>query len=290
MNKKRILSLCIAAAISIFAVACNSTEKTTPEKASETTTETINSDTSAENDEKKSYWECTSTVDEFGDAIDNSVVATVVEGTFSNSATNDSKLNVTAYFESPYLVLHMLEYDDSPVSYISSDELLLKVKIEGKVFEYTLNGQAPSSDLFVSLMTDTGIANELGNALLGGADVKCVVYVGSSKYNFELNGSGLTDAIDQMCNLEHYAIDEISSDKEALENVDIITSHLFTDGYQFGDGSFENSPQYQSAWEYFGTHKDDFATVTDEELEKLLSGTWQEIDYYYYKIGLGVKT
>lgn len=283
--KRKILPLCIAVAISISTVAYGNVENVTATK----TSETIDSEISAESDtkpiEKKNYWKCISAVDEFGDPTNNSVVASLVEGTFSNTATNDSELNVTVYFESPYLVFHMLEYDDTPISYISSDELLLKAKIEENVFEYTLSGQAPSSDLYVSLMTDTGIANELGNALLGGANIKCVIYVGSSKYNFELNGSGLADTIDQMCNLEHSNIDNISSDEEALKNVDILTSHIFTDAYQFGDGSFENDPQYQSAWEYFNTHKDDFATLSDDELKNLLLGTWQEIYYYYYKIG-----
>ena len=67
-------------------------------------------------------WGKVAVVDDFGDATGQSVISTVVSGTFSNTATTGSDLLVTAYinfdeFDYCYdLSFKLLEYKDTPAT------------------------------------------------------------------------------------------------------------------------------------------------------------------------------
>ena len=80
-------------------------------------------------------WGKVAVVDDFGDATGQSVISTVVSGTFSNTATTGSDLLVTAYinfdeFDYCYdLSFKLLEYKDTPATYFSSDSKELKIKV-----------------------------------------------------------------------------------------------------------------------------------------------------------------
>ena len=92
-------------------------------------------DASGLEDDSVGSWENTEVVDEFGDATGESAIRTVVSGTFSNTATTGSDLLVIAYinfneFDYCYdLSFQLLEYNDTPATYFSSDSKELKIKV-----------------------------------------------------------------------------------------------------------------------------------------------------------------
>ena len=103
-------------------------------------------------------WGKVAVVDDFGDATGQSVISTVVSGTFSNTATTGSDLLVTAYinfdeFDYCYdLSFKLLEYKDTPATYFSSDSKELKIKVGSinTVYEYGLLGEEPNGNVYVS--------------------------------------------------------------------------------------------------------------------------------------------
>ena len=105
-------------------------------------------------------WGKVAVVDDFGDATGQSVISTVVSGTFSNTATTGSDLLVTAYinfdeFDYCYdLSFKLLEYKDTPATYFSSDSKELKIKVGSinTVYEYGLLGEEPNGNVYVSLL------------------------------------------------------------------------------------------------------------------------------------------
>lgn len=139
-------------------------------------------------------WFAFQTRDDFGDITEDSDVAigTKVSGDFSNTATSSSKLNVCVYFrknptsEHYILQLALLEYGDTPATYLSSDTITLKTKVNDSVMESPLVGIAPNGNLYAGTQASDYFADAYFNELYTGLDIRCIVTIGSSKYNFTI--------------------------------------------------------------------------------------------------------
>lgn len=143
---------------------------------------------------ENNVWSAQQTTDEFGDITDDSVstISASFIGTFSNTATAESDLTVNVSFIQKSADGHyaayfsLLEYNDHAATYLDSDSILLKVKIDGNTSEYTLSGIAPNGELSLGEDNLDYGADIIYNALYQGREVRCIIAIGSSSYNFAL--------------------------------------------------------------------------------------------------------
>jgi hypothetical protein len=167
-------------------------------------------------------------VDEFGDpveATDEKAVFYSFSGDFSNTATNSSPLTGAVYVTETKEGLKIIsfklnEYGDVPIAFTSADELSIKYKVDDVVFEYSLGGTAPSSDLVMDIVSTgdlTPKSNELFfQQLCRGKDIKCIIMIGHSQYNFNIKGEGIKNACVEAGIIPFEAID-ISSIEGCLQ-------------------------------------------------------------------------
>lgn len=169
-------------------------------------------------------WFVDATVDEFGDITENSQIAIKagITGDFSNTATAGSDLRGIAYFvpDNEALItlsFRLFEYKDNPASYTNSDieEATFKIKVGDQVMEYPITGTAPTGDFQVLL--NNGTPQEfrpISNFLIHDMDVRCILYLGSSQYNFTLESDGFLEA----CIEAGYLTEDWISGKNAQSN------------------------------------------------------------------------
>lgn len=179
------------------------TVKTT--NASETTAPTLSTEASS--------WEVITITDEFGDPTDEKALRCTFEGSFSNTATSSSDLRVVVFLVNPNEWVHLpsdcgfafrlFEYGDHIATYSRSDELILKVKIDGEIYSQPLIGIPPNGDLY--FFNDFGfdfegrtLCMELMDRMWNGNDVPCIIEIGSSKYKFTLTGDGYINASNEL--------------------------------------------------------------------------------------------
>ena len=67
-----------------------------------------------------------------------------------------------------------------------------KIKVDDTIEQYSIYGEAPNGSLIVGL-TDYG-ADKIYQYLMDGKDVKCIIAIGSTKYNYTIISSGFSDA------------------------------------------------------------------------------------------------
>lgn len=209
---KKALSLILALIMCLSLCACggngenNNTEPTPTVTITDDTTDTTDTITRdyfgpAYLGLGKSDWEMTKTVDEFGDVSANSETAlrTEIAGDFSNTATAKSDLKgyvfVTQYEEGYIITFRLLEYGDHQVTYTSGEakNIVLKYKIDDKIGEYQLQGLAPNGDLYLTTSREN-THDDLLEFLRHGFDIRCIIYIGSSQYNFTISSVGFVDA------------------------------------------------------------------------------------------------
>ena len=153
-------------------------------------------------------WQVTTIVDDFGDSVeasDEKSINYTFSGDFSNSATNSSLLTGAVYVDElqnekkPKLILFDLnEYGDVPASFTSGDELSIKYKIDDEVFDYQLSGTAPTSKLAMEVVSSGSLTPDnteyFFQQLCRGKDIKCIISIGHSRYNFTIKGDGIVKA------------------------------------------------------------------------------------------------
>lgn len=267
-------------------------------------------------------WSAQKMVDEFGDPIEGSmpVLQVPFSGEFSNTATAGSELAgyVFMYMMDGYptFSIRLLEYGDHPATYTSSDVPEFKIKIEDTIIEFhPVMGNPPNGDLMVYDSSET-----LYTALYNGTDVRCIAYIGSSKYSFTIPADGFAD----LCGETGYITQALyfsMTDKETLlgrakEFVDAgdygkaieyleylgdyegsseLLKEVVCHAYYYNLGS-EYSIDNQNAWQQFF----DAATavaLTEEEMQEIIVGEWRTRDgdtyslytedgeYHYYQKG-----
>lgn len=270
-------------------------------------------------------WYLSHTVDEFGDESGNPVIQSEITGTFSNTATAESELKVMAYIvsddtgtivgEGKYaLAFRLLEYGDHVATYLSSDSKILKTKIGDTVTEYDLSGGAPNGDLYVdvnasvsSLKTKEDIENflygktsnygeEIAKQLVDGNDIKCVINIGSSKYNFVLEAGNIKDAFEELMQDGNHALPQDiagqetrqqNQEKEAKEQEEL-KKHQDAEEYVKSMRNLINSYLTDQLSEdgyyealYVADHYDEYPMLSQEELENIFPGTYVKYSLDY---------
>ena len=228
--KKKLLLLCCTAALVLSAcggassngsTASNNTEQTvaTEENSEEENDQEANSnskkteaDQTETSDNSEDKWILQQEVDEFGDVKkDGSLIALYeINGTFSNTATNGSELGGSVGFDASrqafYFSLH--EYNNyTNATYISSDSIILKYKAgdDDTIKSHFLGGKAPNTapilndliqqelnEIHEVLSVDSGFY-DLAKNLWDGKEVRCIIEIGNSSYNFNIEPSNFQD-------------------------------------------------------------------------------------------------
>lgn len=269
-----------------------------------------NDETSKDND----IWTLDQSVDDFGDANGDYIIKTVVNGTFSNTATTDSDLKVFAYFllddegvfgrKGAYIfALRLLEYGEYPATYLSSDNMELKTKIGDTVDSYELCGSITSADICVKYTennTKPNYAEVIAKQLVDGNDIRCVVKIGSSKYNFTLDSGNIKDIFttvtqDGTHEMPQDIDGQIQRSQEQQQKVeeqaDLETQQRAEEYAKSfnnlinilmkGDSSgIEDAVPLRK--EYIKNHMDELKTLSEGELNSFFSGT-----YIFYSINAG---
>lgn len=153
-----------------------------------------------QNGDNSSIWSLKKSTDEFGDITEDSVpfVAGLSQGTFSNTSTAGGDLTVvTSFMKKPgynhYIVVFDLkEYNDQSVTASEHDTITFKMKIDEEVIKGTLDaastltGNSSNRTLLFGAGEYTWGGDLLFNALYKGKDVRCIITINSSEYNFTL--------------------------------------------------------------------------------------------------------
>lgn len=166
-------------------------------------------------EKQQDTWSIKQTVDEFGDVTENSaeVITGVFEGTFSNTATAESDLTVVVAIGKKTLFNHYLisfdlkEYNNTKATYLSSDTKLFKTKINEEIITMDLDGTEPNGTLYLGSQDYSYNGDIIFNELFKGNDVRCIINIGSSEYNFTLNSdnfvsicseNGISEAVNEL--------------------------------------------------------------------------------------------
>ena len=170
-------------------------EKTTTSKDDEVANETGFEDSeyvSAFGD-----WYLNEYKDEFGDSTGSTFIYTTCDGTFENTATSGSELAVGVYYDSfnQAILIRLLEYQKTKATYLSSSDISMKCKVGEYVFEDTPIGEAPNGELILS--ESNRYYKDIIAYLEEGEEIRTIIYIDNSKYNFTIKGSGFKEAVEE---------------------------------------------------------------------------------------------
>lgn len=259
---KKALSLILVLAMCLSLCACggeNDTSTSTPTPTQNTTTTEATEAVSA------TIWSVQQTVDEFGDVTADSatVIEAPISGDFSNTATASSELSGYVRFakkpNSDHYIAQfvLLEYNDTPATYTSGDKLTMKVKIGDTVTDFKLTGEVPNGSLFLGTPDFDYAADYLFDELYLGWDLRCIIYIGSSQYNFTIECSNFVE----LCDAEGFPM--APAQMTAKEAVDIMVT--------------ENAQYMGAAVNFFTNNIDNLEIVNTDELTTALYGNFFEI-------------
>ena len=224
---KRIIALLMTLVMCLTLCACGSgigsADIPTTEANISTNQETTEPEETTEQEEVSDpVWTSTLTTDEFGDVTEDSVTAIsgTFYGTFSNTATSGSELTVDMSFIKKEAYNHyqifvdLKEYNDTNAVYHSSDSVTFKMKIGGEITSISMQGKAPNGTLVAGSQQYGWGGDYLYNALYNGEDVRCIITIGSSEYNFTVT----SDNFASVCEQNGYGLAPASlTVKEAVE-------------------------------------------------------------------------
>ena len=144
-----------------------------------------------------SQWELVRSVDEFGDPTGNTTLMANLEGTFSNTATTSSDLDVCVFYKPSSLSFRLIEYGFTPANYRST--LTVKIKVDDTITTDYVDNRLTSNGFFtLGARSNTELYNELYDALIEGKKVKFVITSGSSTYNFTLKGKDFGELVKEI--------------------------------------------------------------------------------------------
>lgn len=247
-------------------------------------------------------WSVEQAIDEFGDIAEYSsaYVTAITIGDFSNTATTGSELTVGLYMllkdGYPEFLIRLLEYGDHKAAYTSNSDISVKIKVDESIIEFhPVFNTPPNGDLMIYDSNDTLYAQ-----LYNGKDIKCVVTIDNSKYNFTIPGANFKD----ICKNEGYVTKRMyfletdkavlyGKAKEFIENGDYTNAieYLeFLDGYEDGKSLLFKavcdayySGDDTSAWKQF-FNVDTATPLTEDEIENIIVGQWRTREGDTYSI------
>ena len=211
-------------------------------------------------------WLAMPSVDEFGDVVVGGAVSlyTSVKGNFSNTATTSSELDVYITISpnpgGQHFVVSfgLMEYGNSWATYTNSDieKMTLKTKIGDTIQEYKLFGVAPNGSVSLGY-NNANDGDTFFFQLREGNDIRCIINIGSSQYNFTVKSANFMEACaeaDQL-QLEQAEALKIKSPQEALL-------------------AFASKEKHGERYNYIEEHKEEFPIVETEELSKIIVSNW----------------
>ena len=288
--KKKLLLVCCTAALVLSACGGGSSSNTTESNNAETVQESVEEKTeeesqqstnviSEENNEAEiesndpdiyGAWILDKPVDEFGDTVENAMPVLKTydnDADFSNTATSSSPLDVSIFgtvsevsnSKSNFLfVFRLNEYENTPATYTSDSQMSIKIKVNDVIEEYKLIGFPPNGDVYLGIYDDGG--DKLFNNLYYGNDVRCIVYIDNSKYNFEIKSKGFADAC-AVAQTQYEAIVEDQKIKTAGKAINALL----------------NEERQNEAYNYFKDNHESFDQLTDEEISNEIQGSFFSI-------------
>ena len=205
-----------------------------------------------------SNWETVITTDAFGDITDNSetLVSIRTNGDFSNTATASSELSVVITVNPPDEVMsfELYEYGNTLATYIDSDEIQLQCKINDTISEFGLLGKSPNGALLLGdkyqralnyrernldILGDRQVSgyNLITKELMSGNDVRCIITIGNSQYNFTIPSLNFVE----LCDKQGYTVYLTPEYKTAKALAAYLAGLKYDienhyDGYTLGDG------------------------------------------------------
>ena len=219
--------------------------------------------------EEAPIWSIRKTVDDFGDVTENSqtLITTQINGSFSDGEhIEEQDLEGTVFFQKTYgshcaMGIGLRENGEIKPTITDKDEKQLLVKIDDKTYEFPLT--APNGTLYAGVERYSYDGDWLLNQLYNGTDLRCVIYVGKSKYSFNLDSGNLA----QLMNDENLApVPAEMSVKEALE-------------IYLTDANWTNDKTgFTRAYNYFYNHIEDFPRMTTADLEREINGVYLETE------------
>lgn len=259
--------------------------------------------TSKNGDKFANLWSEQKMVDEFGDVIEGSksIIQCNIVGYFSNTATTNSELTgyVYMYFTDGYpeFSIKLLEYGNHLASYTSYDSIAFKIKLGDSIISYhPVFYTPPNGNLRIYDSNEN-----LYTALYKGEDVRCIVEIGNSKYNFTL----YADNFAKICEETGYITQALyfsKTDKETLYNeakqyiedkdyYKAIAYLEYLGDYEdcqellletvcngkFYNVSGDKYTEVKNSWKQF-FDQNTATPLTDKEIEKVIVGNWYAFD------------
>lgn len=251
---KKLITLLLAVALVLSLAACGGKNGSEATNTNGETRPPANTATTAN-------WLVLNETDEFGDTVENgkNSLTTVITGNFSNTATTSSELGGIASFmlngDKYVLGLLLREYGDSPVTYDNSDldsGIILKTKVKDTISEYELHGTSPNGALF--LLEDASYF--FTKFYTDKEDIRCIVEIGSSQYNFDIEYGNFETACDEAFNIPS---GDIQSEIDAIRALLAYSRH--TDCYN-----------------YFSKNINNYPIVKTDELSTIIQNRWLRIE------------
>lgn len=166
-------------------------------------------------------WSVGRFVDDFGDPTGETFLYTKTTGTFSNTAAKDAELTVVFMYQNGDFAIRLLEYNQIQAVYYDNSKITLKYKVDDVVYEHSLYPSAPpNADILINdrmqnmaeidpsdtakaqVATFTQTRSQKNSAfrqikkfLSNSVDLRCVMYIDSSKYSFTISSKGFGDAV-----------------------------------------------------------------------------------------------
>ena len=154
-------------------------------------------------DEIEGMWALKNYVDDFGDKTDKKYIGTVSIGEFSNTATSGSKLKVNTIIdyndtEEPYIRFSLLEYGDIPAVYYDGEDIVLRIKAGGTEYRERLDGEPLNGDIYKLKIKSSDLFRAMMGELITGNDVRCIIDIEESRYNFTISAEGFREIVDKL--------------------------------------------------------------------------------------------
>lgn len=301
---KKLIALLLALVLCLSLCACGdeSTSKKEAINDEEKSTNDPASDVASE-EQSGNTWSVQFTTDEFGDVtVSSSAVMFIpISGDFSNTATSSSELTGYVYMimgeEYPVFMFRLLEYGSTQATFTSYDVITQKIKIGDKIYENEgVFGNPPNSDL-----TTYDTQQVLYSALYAGTDVRSIIYIGSSQYNFTISSENFATVCEENGWVTQLAYFNMTDHDVLYEEA----KTLIAEGkYDEANAYLDYLKEYMDVADiqkenacnisYYGTKDTDARNawkqffdlntavpLTDEEIKEIIVGEWRSGDSAY---------
>lgn len=270
----KLFMLVVLAMVAWLAGCGSSSGAESASEAADTTAETPLQDDAPEG--LVGTWYVGQQTDDFGDIVENGdeYLYQYFTGEFSNTATSGSELTgmvlvkYDTYLQDYAVMFSLHEYNNASATYTSSDSITLKTKNSaGVVRDYALTGTPPN-----------GYVGTLGTQFLEDLHeepdaIRCIIEIGSSRYEFSVSKDGLDDIISQYVERLNGKMDKV-----IIENSEQAISNIMP-------GNDPNAQRH--AAQVLSSLITSFEQLDQQEVGALFPGTYAWIDFAAFCADVG---